>query len=207
MARSAAGSGGASAVAGPGPLGVGGREGGLPVVEALGVSRVYHLDGVQVRALDGVDLVVEEGDSIAIMGPSGSGKSTLLGLLGGLDRPTWGTLRFSGRDITRLTEDERASVGQEDTPAGSCRPRGNARVLALHTHRGGLLAEPRLVRHHPPARVTQVLHHVGAPVVAEVRVPVGGGEKPLHPIGGALRDVLGQLPAVPAPDRAQQPRG
>jgi putative ABC transport system ATP-binding protein len=55
--------------------------GAPPVVEAEAVSKVYRLDGVEVRALDGVDLVVERGDSMAIMGPSGSGKSTLLGLL------------------------------------------------------------------------------------------------------------------------------
>jgi putative ABC transport system ATP-binding protein len=80
------------------------------VVEALDVSMVYRLDGVEVRALDGVDLVVERGDSMAIMGPSGSGKSTLLGLLGGLDRPTSGRLRFDGRDVTGLSEDELAAV-------------------------------------------------------------------------------------------------
>ncbi|HEV3497806.1 MAG TPA: ATP-binding cassette domain-containing protein, partial [Actinomycetes bacterium] len=81
-----------------------------PVVEAVGVTKVYRLDGVEVRALDGVDLVVERGDSVAIMGPSGSGKSTLLGLLGGLDRPTSGTMRFDGRDVTGLSEDELAAV-------------------------------------------------------------------------------------------------
>jgi putative ABC transport system ATP-binding protein len=80
------------------------------VVEALGVTKVYRLDGVEVRALDGVDLVVGRGDSVAIMGPSGSGKSTLLGLLGGLDRPTSGRLRFDGRDVTALSEDELAAV-------------------------------------------------------------------------------------------------
>ncbi|HEX8133286.1 MAG TPA: ABC transporter ATP-binding protein [Actinomycetes bacterium] len=71
---------------------------------------MYRLDGVEVRALDGVDLEVVPGDSLAIMGPSGSGKSTLLGLLGGLDRPTSGTLRFQGRDVTRLSDDELAVV-------------------------------------------------------------------------------------------------
>jgi putative ABC transport system ATP-binding protein len=71
---------------------------------------VYRLDGVEVRALDGVDLEVVAGDSLAIMGPSGSGKSTLLGLLGGLDRPTSGTLRFQGRDVTRLSDDALAVV-------------------------------------------------------------------------------------------------
>jgi putative ABC transport system ATP-binding protein len=83
---------------------------GPPVVEARAVTKVYRLDGVEVRALDGVDLEVAPGDSLAIMGPSGSGKSTLLGLLGGLDRPTSGTLRFQGRDATRLSDDELAAV-------------------------------------------------------------------------------------------------
>jgi putative ABC transport system ATP-binding protein len=80
------------------------------VVEAHGVTKVYRLEGVEVRALDGVDLEVAAGDSLAIMGPSGSGKSTLLGLIGGLDRPTSGTLRFQGRDVTRLSDDELAVV-------------------------------------------------------------------------------------------------
>jgi putative ABC transport system ATP-binding protein len=79
-------------------------------VEARDVTKVYRLDGVEVRALDGVDLEVVPGDSLAIMGPSGSGKSTLLGLLGGLDRPTSGTLRFQGRDVTRLSDDRLAVV-------------------------------------------------------------------------------------------------
>jgi putative ABC transport system ATP-binding protein len=83
---------------------------GLSVVEARAVTKVYRLEGVEVRALDGVDLEVAPGDSLAIMGPSGSGKSTLLGLLGGLDRPTSGTLRFQGRDVTRLSDDELAVV-------------------------------------------------------------------------------------------------
>jgi putative ABC transport system ATP-binding protein len=82
----------------------------LPVVEARGITKVYRMEGVEVRALDGVDLSVDRGDSLAIMGPSGSGKSTLLGLLGGLDRPTSGSLAFEGRDVARLNDDELARV-------------------------------------------------------------------------------------------------
>jgi putative ABC transport system ATP-binding protein len=79
-------------------------------VEARGITKVYRMEGVEVRALDGVDLAVARGDSLAIMGPSGSGKSTLLGLLGGLDRPTSGSLAFEGRDVARLDDDELARV-------------------------------------------------------------------------------------------------
>ena len=81
-----------------------------PVVEASAVTKVYRLDGVEVRALDGVDVQVHPGDSLAIMGPSGSGKSTLLGLLGGLDRPSDGTLAFRGRDVADLSDDDLAEV-------------------------------------------------------------------------------------------------
>jgi putative ABC transport system ATP-binding protein len=85
--------------------------GGAPaVVEARGVTKVYRMEGVEVRALDGVDLAVHRGDSLAIMGPSGSGKSTLLGLLGGLDRPSGGSLAFEGRDVASLSDDELARV-------------------------------------------------------------------------------------------------
>jgi len=79
-------------------------------VEARGVTKVYRMDGVEIRALDGVDLAVAPGDSLAVMGPSGSGKSTLLGLLGGLDRPTSGSLAFGGRDVGELSDDELARV-------------------------------------------------------------------------------------------------
>jgi putative ABC transport system ATP-binding protein len=80
------------------------------VVEAREITKVYRMEGVEVRALDGVDIAVRHGDSLAIMGPSGSGKSTLLGLLGGLDRPTSGSLAFEGRDVARLSDDELARV-------------------------------------------------------------------------------------------------
>jgi putative ABC transport system ATP-binding protein len=80
------------------------------VVETRAATKVYELDGVRVRALDGVDLAVAVGDSLAIMGPSGSGKSTLLALLGGLDRPTGGQVLFGGRDVARLSDDELATV-------------------------------------------------------------------------------------------------
>jgi putative ABC transport system ATP-binding protein len=82
-------------------------------VEAEDVSREYQLGGVAVPALRGVSLTIPAGDYLAILGPSGSGKSTLMHLLGGLDRPTGGTLRIAGRDVTKLGATELARLRNE----------------------------------------------------------------------------------------------
>jgi putative ABC transport system ATP-binding protein len=74
------------------------------------VTRFYGQDGVRIEALRGVTLTVSQGDYLAIVGPSGSGKSTLMHLLGGLDRPSSGTLRIGGRDVAALRPDELAKV-------------------------------------------------------------------------------------------------
>jgi len=81
-----------------------------PALEAVDVTRSYRLEGGTVDALRGVTLTVEQGDYAAVVGPSGSGKSTLMHLLGGLDRPTTGTLRVGGRDVSTMTEDELADL-------------------------------------------------------------------------------------------------
>jgi putative ABC transport system ATP-binding protein len=80
------------------------------VIEAEGMARTYRLGTADVRALRGVDLRVARGEFVALMGPSGSGKSTLMHLLGCLDRPTGGTYRLEGRDVSRLSRDDRARV-------------------------------------------------------------------------------------------------
>ena len=81
----------------------------VPVVELRGVGRTYGSDP-PVEALRGVDLAVQRGDAIAIVGPSGSGKSTLLNIVGCLDRPTHGTYLIEGTDTARLGEGELAAV-------------------------------------------------------------------------------------------------
>ena len=78
-----------------------------PVVELRNVSRTYGADP-PVLALRGIDLVVERGDAMAIVGPSGSGKSTLLNIIGCLDRPSGGRYLIDGTDIADLGEDELA---------------------------------------------------------------------------------------------------
>ena len=80
------------------------------VIEIHGLTKVYSLGEVEVRALDGVDLNVDVGDFVAIMGPSGSGKSTLMNIIGCLDRPTDGTYKLDGVDVSELDRDERAVI-------------------------------------------------------------------------------------------------
>jgi putative ABC transport system ATP-binding protein len=75
-----------------------------------GVRKVFKKNGQVIRALDGVDLMIGEGEFLAVQGPTGQGKSTLLLLLGGLDRPTEGHLTFKGQDLGGLREDELAPL-------------------------------------------------------------------------------------------------
>jgi putative ABC transport system ATP-binding protein len=84
-----------------------------PAIVATDVSRTYDLDGVSVPALRGVSLTVAPGDYVAIVGASGSGKSTLMHLLGGLDRPTGGSLMIGGRDVASLSPSEMARLRNE----------------------------------------------------------------------------------------------
>ena len=77
---------------------------GEVVFRARGLTKTYRLGEVEVRALDRVDLDLVRGELVVILGPSGSGKSTLLNILGGLDTPTAGTVRFLDHDLT--TEDD-----------------------------------------------------------------------------------------------------
>jgi putative ABC transport system ATP-binding protein len=79
-------------------------------IELQGIERVFHLGDSAVHALAGIDVRIEAGEYIAVMGPSGSGKSTLLNVLGLLDRPDAGHYRLEGRDVTTLSPDEQARV-------------------------------------------------------------------------------------------------
>ncbi len=81
-----------------------------PLIEIQGMTKVYGMDEATVHALAGVDITVDKGEFIAIMGHSGSGKSTLMNILGCLDRPTSGTYVFDGRDVSRLNRNELAEV-------------------------------------------------------------------------------------------------
>jgi putative ABC transport system ATP-binding protein len=81
-----------------------------PLISLRGIEKTYHVGTQAVRAVRGVDLDVQRGEYLAIMGSSGSGKSTLMNLLGCLDTPTSGTYLLNGRDVSGLGEDELAAV-------------------------------------------------------------------------------------------------
>ena len=82
---------------------------GTPVLELAGVTRIYP-GSPPVRALAGVDVAIHPGERVAVLGPSGSGKSTLLHVLGTLERPTSGTVRVTGRDVSSLSDAEVSAV-------------------------------------------------------------------------------------------------
>ena len=75
------------------------------ILQTEGLKKYYGSGDTQVRALDGVDLSVEQGEFVSVVGTSGSGKSTLLHMLGGLDRPTSGTVRVDGKNIFTLKDE------------------------------------------------------------------------------------------------------
>ena len=79
-----------------------------PVIELRGVTKVYGMGRAAVHALRGIDLCVERGEFVAVMGPSGSGKSTGMNILGCLDTPTSGEYLFEGVEVGKLSRDKRA---------------------------------------------------------------------------------------------------
>lgn len=79
-----------------------------PVIELNDVTRVYGTGAAAVSALQGIDLRIDHGDFVAVMGPSGSGKSTCMNILGCLDTPSSGTYRFKGVEVGKLSRDQRA---------------------------------------------------------------------------------------------------
>src|SRR4029079_9712660 len=81
-----------------------------PVIKLDHIHKTYTMGDMEVHALRGVSLTINEGEFVAIMGASGSGKSTTMNILGCLDRPTRGTYILDGQDVSQLNKDERADI-------------------------------------------------------------------------------------------------
>ena len=131
-------------------------------ITATGLIRIHPSAGGPVAALRGLDLRVDEGEIVAVVGPSGSGKSTLLRLLAGLDRPSAGRLQVLGTDIGRASDDalgayQRAVVGVVD--------QHYRRALSPYLHAADAIELPMALRGHPAAerrrRVAELLEAVG----------------------------------------------
>ena len=84
-----------------------------PIISCRNLTKIYTMGEQEVRALDGVDLDIEEGEFVAIMGPSGSGKSSLMNLIGALDRPTTGEMWINGRALSEMSRDDLADLRNE----------------------------------------------------------------------------------------------
>lgn len=85
-----------------------------PIIEIKGITRNFPLGGEIVKVLKGVDLTINKGEYVALMGPSGSGKSTLMNLLGCLDTPTGGSYILNGKDVSRMPDDELAGIRNKE---------------------------------------------------------------------------------------------
>jgi len=85
----------------------------MAIIETFDLTRTYGMGEIQVRALDGVNLAIEQGEFVAIMGPSGSGKSTLMNILGCLDRPTKGRYILDSIDVSEMNRSRLAGVRNE----------------------------------------------------------------------------------------------
>jgi ABC-type glutathione transport system ATPase component len=163
------------------------------VITARSVVRRYRRPrrsltrpGAVVEALRGVDLDIGYGERFGIVGESGSGKSTLIRLLAGLDRPTSGSIRFAGKEITRAPERSLKFLRRDlqmvfQDPMGSLDPRMKV---------GDIIREPLVALGHPDARgrVAELLDAVGLPAAAANRYPhqFSGGQRQRISIARAL---------------------
>ena len=80
------------------------------VIELSDIKKIYKMGGEELAALNGINLNIQEGEFVALMGPSGSGKSTLMNILGCLDRPTIGSYKLDGEEVAHLSDDKLAVV-------------------------------------------------------------------------------------------------
>ncbi len=156
------------------------------LIEIRGLVKDYVRESEIVRALDGVDLDVERGAFVAVMGPSGSGKSTLMNVIGCLDSPTQGIYRLNGSDVAGLDDDARAVIRNAEIgfvfQTFNLLPRATAtRNVELPLVYAGLAAPER------KARVDEALERVGLQDRAQHRPnQLSGGQRQRVAIARAL---------------------
>ncbi|AXG72748.1 ABC transporter ATP-binding protein [Flavobacterium arcticum] len=85
-----------------------------PIINIKGITRDFPLGNEIVKVLKGIDLTINKGEYVALMGPSGSGKSTLMNLLGCLDTPTGGSYTLNGKDVSQMSDDELAGIRNKE---------------------------------------------------------------------------------------------
>ena len=161
-------------------------EGALIVCDR--VVRIYAGDGIEVQALQGLDLLVTEGELTAIIGASGSGKSTLMNILAGLDAPTAGTVRVDGHDLSSMTGRERLAYRRR--VVGFIWQQTARNLLPYLTGVQNVLMPMRLgrvARRHRTRRAMELLDALGVAHCAH-RVPerMSGGEQQRTAIATAL---------------------
>lgn len=160
----------------------------MTVISVRGLTRVYRTEGaVEVNALRGIDLDIEEGEFVAIMGPSGSGKSTMMNILGCLDQPTSGSYRLDGEEVATLSQDQRALI--RNRRIGFVFQGFNllARTSALENVELPLLYRGVADSRERHRLATKALEHVGlAARVDHVPTQLSGGEQQRVAIARAL---------------------
>jgi putative ABC transport system ATP-binding protein len=115
------------------------------LVEARNLSKSYSAGGAIIRAVSNVSISIERGDYIAVTGRSGSGKTSLMNLLGLLERPDFGSYTFNGRDVTTLSDDQRAAIRNHEiglcfSYQPSCRAQARSKTSSCLSSIPGRLA-------------------------------------------------------------------
>ena len=163
-----------------------------PVIWCEDLVRIYFIEGVEVQALQGLNLVVDPGDVVALVGASGSGKSTLLGILSGLDKPTGGRARVAGVDLLTMNRAQR--VDYQRHTVGFVWQQTSRNLLPFLTAAENI-ALPMVIsgRRKRAARVEQLLELLG---IGDL-----GGRRPAELSGGqqqrvAIATALANTPSV-----------
>jgi ABC-type lipoprotein export system ATPase subunit len=172
----------AEAASGRGSFG----EGALVACDRL--VRIYRTEGIEVQALQGLDLLITKGELTAIVGASGSGKSTLMNILAGLDKPTAGSVRVAGHDLASMTAGER--LGYRRNVVGFVWQQTSRNLLPYLTARQNVTVPMRLSRIGPRRRghrADELLEALGVAHCADRRPDqMSGGEQQRAAIATAL---------------------